>query len=155
MTDSSPRDGDRPGLVGDCAAVPIAESRATRVLIVEDSSIVRQRLVEMLGALPGVAVVGQAVDGHEALAHFWRERPDAVILDLSLPGMSGLELLTMFKRGRPQCVVMVLTTYAFDALRERCAQLGADHFFDKASEFERVTDVLGAGPATVGLEGRS
>jgi DNA-binding NarL/FixJ family response regulator len=65
-----------------------------------------------------------------------------VVLDIQVPGINGMDLLAQFKREHPACVVMMLTTYAFKEFRQRCAALGADHFFDKSTEFERVTEIL-------------
>jgi DNA-binding NarL/FixJ family response regulator len=113
-----------------------------KVLIVEDSLIVRERLVALVAGVRNVAIVGQAEDGFQAQALFRQHGPDAVVLDIQLPGINGMELLAQFKRERPTCVVMVLTTYAFKEFRQRCIALGADHFFDKSTEFERVPDVL-------------
>ena len=125
-----------------CDAGPAASP--VKVLIVEDSPIVRERLVGMIADLCNVAIVGQVGDGFQAQALFRQHRPDAVVLDIQVPGINGLDLLAQFKRERPTCVVMVLTTYAFKEFRQRCLALGADHFFDKSMEFERVTEVLAA-----------
>jgi DNA-binding NarL/FixJ family response regulator len=114
-----------------------------KVLIVDDSPIFRERLVALIADLRNVAIVGQAEDGFHAEELFRQHRPDAVVLDLQLPGISGLDLLAQFKREHPTCVVIVLTTYAFKEFRQRCVALGADHFFDKCTEFERVIEVLG------------
>ena len=124
-----------------CQAIPAAS--AVKVLIVEDSPIVRERLVALVADVPSVSIVGQAGDGFQAQALFCRHRPDAVVLDIQLPGINGMDLLAQFKREHPACKVMVLTTYAFKEFRERCIALGADSFFDKAAEFERVIEVLG------------
>jgi two-component system response regulator DesR len=121
---------------------PASGPRDVKVLIVEDSAIVRERLVAMIGAMSRTLIIRQAGDGYQARELFQQDRPDAVILDIELPGINGMELLAQFKRAHPSCVVMVLTTYAFSEFRRRCAKLGADHFFDKASEFERLGDVL-------------
>jgi two-component system response regulator DesR len=71
-----------------------------------------------------------------------------VVLDIELPGLNGFDLLAQFKLQRPGCVVIVLTTYAYPEFRENAMRLGADYFFDKAMEFERVTEVLSAMVAT-------
>jgi DNA-binding NarL/FixJ family response regulator len=118
-------------------------ARAVRVLIVEDALIFRERLVALIADLSNVAIVGLAGDGFQAQALFRQHRPDAVVLDIQLPGVSGMDLLVEFKREHPTCVVIVLTTYGFKEFRERCTALGADHFFDKSAEFERVIEVLG------------
>jgi DNA-binding NarL/FixJ family response regulator len=114
-----------------------------KVLIVEDALIFRERLVALIADLRNVAIVGLAGDGFQAQALFRQHRPDAVVLDIQLPGIGGMDLLVQFKREHPTCVVIVLTTYAFKEFRERCTALGADHFFDKSAEFERVIEVLG------------
>jgi DNA-binding NarL/FixJ family response regulator len=115
-----------------------------KVLVVEDSPIVRERLVALIAGLSNVSIVGQAQDGFKAQQLFRRHHPDAVVLDIQLPGINGLDLLAQFKKEQPACVVIVLTTYAFEGFRQRCAALGADHFFDKSTEFERVNEVLAA-----------
>ncbi len=122
-------------------ASPAASS--VKVLIVEDSPIVRERLVALIADVRNVTIVGQAGDGFQAQALFRQHRPDAVTLDLQVPGISGMDLLVEFKREHPTCVVIVLTTYAFKEFRQRCVALGADYFFDKSAEFERVIEVLG------------
>jgi DNA-binding NarL/FixJ family response regulator len=121
------------------------------VLIVEDSIIVRERLAALVADLRNVAIVGHAGDGFQAKTLFRQHRPDAVVLDIQLPGINGLDLLAQFKRKNPACVVIVLTTYAFKEIRQRCVALGADYFFDKCSEFERVIEVLSMLPARGGL----
>lgn len=128
-------------------ATRASDAPAHAVLIVEDSRIVRQRLVGLVAEVPQVRIIGVAEDGFQARDLFQQHRPDAVILDISLPGISGVDLLVAFKREHPACVVIVLTTYAFKEFRQRCALLGADYFFDKATEFERVTGVLATLPA--------
>ena len=125
-------------------------ARSVKVLIVEDSLIVRERLAALIANLRNVAIVGQAEDGFQAEALFRQHRPDAVVLDIQVPGINGMDLLARFKRENPACVVMVLTTYAFKEFRQRCAALGADYFFDKSSEFERVIEVLGRFAPRVG-----
>lgn len=118
--------------------------KVVSVLVVEDSSIVRERLVCLISEVPNVAIVGQAEEGFKAERMFDQLRPDAVILDIQLPGIHGMELLARFKKAQPACVVMVLTIYAFPEFRQRCLAAGADHFFDKATEFERIPQVLNA-----------
>ena len=117
-----------------------------RVLIVEDSLIVRERLVALIAALSNVTIIGQAEDGFQAQALFRQHRPDAVVLDIQVPGINGMDLLAHFKGEHPASVVMVVTTYAFKEFRQRCLALGADYFFDKSAEFERGIEVLGTFP---------
>lgn len=115
-----------------------------RVLVVEDSKIVRERLVAMIGETEGVSVVGQAQDASEAIASVRRLRPDSVILDIQMPGGSGIEFLQSVKEEMPATMVIMLTNYSLPQYREKCANAGADFFFDKSTEFSRVPVLLKA-----------
>lgn len=112
------------------------------VFVVDDSPIVRDRLVTMISALPNVAVVGQADTAFEAIESIRNLRPALVVLDLSMPGGSGMHVLETIKKERPAPVVVMLTNFAYEPYRQKCLQLGADYFFDKSTEVGRLTDVL-------------
>lgn len=75
-----------------------------RVLVVEDEPLARQHLVKMLAELPGVRVVGEARDGAEGLRSAVALRPDALFLDIRMPGMDGLELMKLLPEPRPALV---------------------------------------------------
>lgn len=113
-----------------------------RVLIVDDSPIIRDRLSEFLSDLPNMALVGKAEDGRQGETLFRQHRPDLVILDIDLPEIGGLDLLSQFKAEDPACIVVMLTSYSFRQIRQRCKTLGADYFFEKAREFDKVTELL-------------
>lgn len=113
-----------------------------RVFIVDDSPIVRERLASLVSEIPQVELVGDAEIAFEAIHRIQSLKPDVVILDISMPGGSGMHVLETIKRDpAPPCVIM-LTNFAYDQYREKCSQLGADHFFDKSGEFDRVTEVI-------------
>ena len=113
-----------------------------RVFIVDDSPIVRERLASLVAEIPQVQLVGQAEIAFEAINRIQSLKPDVVILDISMPGGSGMHVLETIKRDpAPPCVIM-LTNFTYDQYREKCSQLGADHFFDKSGEFERVSDII-------------
>ncbi len=107
-------------------------------MIVDDSRIVRERLIAMLNELPGVEIVGQAASVPEAIETIRRLMPDTVILDIRMPGGTGLDVLRDIKQLDPAPLVIVLTNYAAPAYREKCRQAGADFFFDKSTEFDRI-----------------
>lgn len=117
---------------------------ATRkpVFIVDDSPVVRERLITMISELPNVEIVGQADIAFEAIDSIRQLRPAVVVLDISMPGGSGMYVLETIKKDRPGPTVIMLTNFAHDPYRQKCLQLGADYFFDKSTEFERVTEVL-------------
>lgn len=116
------------------------------VFIVDDSPVVRDRLLAMISELPNVEVVGQADVAFEAINSIRRLRPSVVVLDISMPGGSGMYVLESVKKDRPVPLVIMLTNFAHEQYRQKCLQLGADYFFDKSTEFERVTEVLRAMP---------
>jgi DNA-binding NarL/FixJ family response regulator len=113
-----------------------------KVFIVDDSPIVRERLVSMISELPAVQIIGQAGFAFEAIAAIEELKPDFVVLDISLPGGSGMEVLESIKGKTPAPRVIMLTNFAFEQYRQRCIQLGADYFFDKSNEFEKVMEIL-------------
>jgi len=115
---------------------------AKTVFIVDDSPVVRDRLSRIIAELDGVAIAGQADIAFEAINEIRRLQPDYVVLDISMPGGSGMYVLETLKRERPAPVIIMLTNFDHDPYRRKCLQLGADHFFDKTAEFEKVLDVL-------------
>lgn len=121
---------------------PPPPGRRNPVFIVDDSPVVRDRLAAMIAELPNVEVVGQADIAFEAIYSIRRLRPAVVVLDISMPGGSGMYVLETVKKDRPVPVVIMLTNFAHEQYRQKCLQLGADYFFDKSTEFERVTEVL-------------
>ena len=112
------------------------------VFVVDDSPVVRDRLAQMISELPGVSIVGQADIAFEAINEIRRLRPAWVVLDISMPGGSGMYDLETIKRERPATKIIMLTNFTHDHYRQKCLQLGADYFFDKTSEFEKVLEVL-------------
>jgi DNA-binding NarL/FixJ family response regulator len=118
------------------------------VYVVEDSVLVRERLIEMLDATPGTLVVGAAARADEAIRDILEERPDVVLLDLKLAQGSGFDVLRVVHERAPEVTVYMLSSFASDPYRQLAARLGAQDFFDKSSEFERVRDIIAARSAT-------
>ena len=113
-----------------------------RVMVVDDSTPVRQRLAAAFRKASGVEAVTEAPSGEDALAQLDGFRPDLVMLDLILPGMSGIEVLVALKERRPGVKVAVLTNYPNLAFRKRCMELGASHFFGKTTELDRILELV-------------
>jgi DNA-binding NarL/FixJ family response regulator len=117
-------------------------SRRLRVLVVEDSEVVRTRLVAMLGELRGVHVAGEAASVADAVAQLPAGHLDAVLVDLRLPDGDGFDVIRAAKALTPPPAVVVLTSYAYPQLRTRSIAAGADWFLDKATEFPRIPQIL-------------
>ncbi len=113
-----------------------------KVFIADDSKIVVDRLADLLGDVRGVEVAGQAGDALEAVRCIRQVNPDAVILDLQMPGGSGLDVLRAIRPDHPGLYVLICTNYAYPQFREECLSAGANYFLDKSSEFEKIPDIL-------------
>ena len=120
-----------------------------QVLIVDDSEQIRQRLVTLLAESAQIRIVGQAGNSLEALEAVRRLKPDTVILDIRLPGTSGIELLKQIKAMHPEMKVIMLTNFDYALYRQQCRQLGADHFLNKTLEFEKIVDTIMDNPSVV------
>jgi DNA-binding NarL/FixJ family response regulator len=112
---------------------------------------VREKLAALLLTLPNVEIGGQAGTAAQAIAAIAERRPDVVILDISMPGGSGLDVLRAVKRTAPSTVMIVLTMHPYQQLGAGCAAAGADVYFEKNAEFGRLAAVLGI----LGRSGRS
>ncbi|MEP6673314.1 MAG: response regulator transcription factor [Chthoniobacter sp.] len=97
----------------------------TRILLVEDHQIVRQGLVQLINQEADMEVCGEAGDASQALAQIPRDKPDLVILDISLPGMNGLEFLKHLKVERPGLPAVVLSMHDEALYAERALRAGA------------------------------
>lgn len=116
--------------------------RNLKVLIADDSALVRERLAALLSELKAIEVVGQGENADETLETIQRLRPDVVILDIRMPGGNGIRVLEAIKRDEAGPVVIMLTAFPYSQYRKKCLEAGAEYFFDKATEFERVGEVL-------------
>ena len=116
--------------------------RSVSVLILDDSNLIRSRLCSLVREVSGVKVVELCRDVPEARKACDTVKPDVAVIDLRLPSGSGIEILDHLKATLPSCVTIVLTSLAGADIRRACLDAGADYFFNKATEFERVAEVL-------------
>ena len=116
--------------------------QAVRVLLVEDSLPMRARIRSLIEESGSAEIIGETGSVTEALALLRAHPTDAVVLDLNLEDGDGCTVMIEIKRTRPACVVIVLTCFPDEEFRAFCLHSGADYFFDKSREFERVPEVL-------------
>lgn len=96
-----------------------------RVLIVDDHEIVREGLATLLAEEPTVKVVGQAVNGTEAVALVKKLRPEVILMDLVMPEMDGLEAMQQIRQVSPSSYVLVLTSFADEQRVPEAIKAGA------------------------------
>jgi len=118
------------------------ENKMLQVAIVDDSAIIRDRIADRISTIDGTEVAWLAEDLHDSFAAFRKSSADAIILDIQLPSGSGIEFLEHVKQTNKDVVVIMLTNYPINQFRKRCFDSGADYFFDKSTEFDKVFLVL-------------
>lgn len=119
-----------------------AQDEVLRVLLVEDSPLLVQRISELVAELPGIRLAGTAASEAEALQQLESGGIDAVILDLQLHTGSGFGILRALHRRTPSPRVVVFTNFAINAYRDTALALGATHFLDKSRDYDRLPTVL-------------
>ena len=118
-----------------------------RVVLADDQTVVREGLVTLLGLLPGVAVVGAAADGEQAVALVAEQRPDVLLVDLRMPRCDGVEATRRVREQYPETEVVVLTTYTDDDSVLSALRAGARGFLTKDADAEAIARALHAAAA--------
>ncbi|HSD99671.1 MAG TPA: response regulator transcription factor [Burkholderiales bacterium] len=115
-----------------------------KVYVVEDSAVVRERLLEMIREIEDVEVVGEAETFDAAVRGILDSRPDVAVLDIKLAddGGSGIDVLAEVKKRLPAMRAIVLSNYATPQHMKASADAGAEYFLDKSAEFERISGIL-------------
>ena len=105
----------------------------TRILIADDHAIVREGLLRILQSAPGIEVAGEAVDGDEVMARVREGGFDLLLLDMSMPGKNGIELIKWAKAARPELAVLVLSMHQEEQYAVRAIRAGASGYVTKES----------------------
>jgi DNA-binding NarL/FixJ family response regulator len=113
-----------------------------KLLIVDDSRMVRERLVALAAEIPGLTLVGAAATAAEAILVFDREKPGAVVLDIGLPEVDGLAVLRHIRRQTSAAVVLIFTGQSSPEMVQSCRALGANQVFDKSADLDSLFDAL-------------
>ncbi|MGO8818769.1 MAG: response regulator transcription factor [Terriglobia bacterium] len=113
-----------------------------RVLIADDSKVLVERMRSRLAEVPGIEVVGHAIDVADAATKIRKARPDVVILDICMPGGSGIDVLEGLNKDKLNPIVIVLSNCHHRQYRKKCLKIGARFYFDKSAEFHKVAEVL-------------
>lgn len=113
-----------------------------RLLIVDDHTVLRAGLRMLLEAQPDMTVVAEAASGQEAIAQVEQERPDVVLLDLSMPGVGGLEVINSLKAAHPDVHILVLTMHDDEGYLRRALEAGSSGYvLKRAADAELLTAI--------------
>lgn len=113
-----------------------------KVLIADDHPVVRQGLKQIVSQSGDIVVAGEATTGPETLEQVQHLLPDLVLLDLSMPGSDGLQLLKDLKRDRPSMHVMIVTMHSEDQFAIRALKAGAAGYLTKESAPEELAGAI-------------
>ena len=120
------------------------DTALVRVFLVEDSPLIRRRIIDNLLSIGGFVVVGFAESEDDAVAAIAETKPDVIVTDIRLREGNGIEVVRQVRQtpadSRPK--IYVLSNYASAEYRRECELVGADAFFDKSGEYDRFLDTL-------------
>jgi DNA-binding NarL/FixJ family response regulator len=113
-----------------------------RVVLADDHTILREGLRQLLGAAPEIEVVGEAADGHEVLARVRALDFDVLLLDMSMPGKSGIELIKQVRAEKPRLRILVLSMHEEHQYAVRAIRAGAAGYLTKESASRQLVDAI-------------
>jgi two-component system invasion response regulator UvrY len=120
----------------------VKAARALRILIVDDHAIMRQGLRQLLSDAFPESVFGEANNGAEALELIWKHPWDVVLLDITMPGQSGLDVLKQLSNAQPNLAVLVLSMHPEDQYAVRVLKAGAVGYITKNTASEEVVSAV-------------
>ncbi len=114
----------------------------TRILVVDDHPLVRKGIRSLLSNHPDIEVVGEAENGAAALKQVSLCQPDVALLDIRMPGLSGLEIIRQLRRTHPNVKIIVLTTYDDESYISDALEAGAHGYLLKSISHEMLADAI-------------
>jgi DNA-binding NarL/FixJ family response regulator len=113
-----------------------------KVLIADDSALMRERLETMLSEIEGVSIIGKSMNVIDTLSRVELDHPDVVILDIKMIGGNGIDVLKSIREHHIDSTVIMFTHYPYPQYKRACMEAGADYFFHKATEFEQMLETV-------------
>jgi DNA-binding NarL/FixJ family response regulator len=118
------------------------DARKTRIFVVDDHPIVRQGLAQLINREPDLVVCGEAEEAQMAMQEIAATRPDILVVDISLNGPDGLELLKNVRTRHPHLPVLILSMHDESIYAERALRAGANGYIMKQEATEKVLEAL-------------
>ncbi|MFZ0278824.1 MAG: response regulator transcription factor [Candidatus Sulfotelmatobacter sp.] len=113
-----------------------------KVMVVDDHPLMRVGVASIVNARSDMTVVAQAGTGEEAVTLFFKHKPDVTLMDLRLPGMSGVDSIRSIRETHPRARFVVLTTYEGDADIHRALEAGAQGYVIKGMPYQTLVEAL-------------
>lgn len=113
-----------------------------KVLIADDSVLILERLHEVLGKIRHVEVVASLDNGIDALEALRTLNPDVAIIDIRMPGLTGLEVLNAYRKENKSVIFIVLTFQSQTYLKQIAIQAGTNYYFNKVDDFGKISQVV-------------
>jgi len=113
-----------------------------RIVIADDHAIVREGLKQVLAAAPDISIVGEAQNGHEVLQRVRETEFEMLLLDMSMPGRSGIELIKQVHAEKPRLRILVLSMHQEEQYAVRAIRAGASGYLTKESAPERLVSAI-------------
>jgi DNA-binding NarL/FixJ family response regulator len=120
---------------------PATQDRPISVYLVDDIPELRELIKYGMEEDPGFEVVGEAGDGKSAIEGIAKTRPAAVLLDLSMPDMDGLQAIPQIREGDPDVAIIVLSGFSADRMSAHVLERGADGYVEKGTPIQELRDV--------------
>jgi DNA-binding NarL/FixJ family response regulator len=133
----------------------MSPSAKIRILLADDHTMFREGVKQVLSSIPDFVVVGEAGDAAQILEEAQRMECDVVILDISMPGRDGIEVLKQLKQSHPHCNVLILSMYPEDQYAFRAIKAGASGYLTKnkaSSELIEAIRKVASGRKYIGAE---
>lgn len=118
------------------------QKESIKILLCDDNDNFRQLLMQYINSIPGVEIVGEAIDGVDVIEKTEKLNPDLVLMDLSMPNQSGLDATKTIKERWPEKSVIILTLYEDTVYKELADEFHADGFIAKSSIKSQLPAVI-------------
>jgi DNA-binding NarL/FixJ family response regulator len=117
-------------------------AKSYRVLVVDDHAVVRRGIRTLIESHPGIQVCAEASNGHEALELLNAEKPDMVLMDITMPGMDGVEVTRAIRSASPTTEVLVLSMHSSAKVARAAMQAGACAYVVKSDAEQELLDAI-------------